>query len=76
MEVKEIFTLEATKGNKIPLFSMSVSAGIPISVDSEIEEEIDLKAVHAELVEAEKSIKVAKKKQNAFLKELGLPPLP
>lgn len=42
MEVKEIFTIERNKGNKIPLFSMSVSAGIPISVDNEIEGEIDL----------------------------------
>ena len=42
MEVKEIFTLESTEGNKIPLFSMSVSAGIPIAVENDIEDEIDL----------------------------------
>jgi type I restriction enzyme M protein len=40
------------------------------------EPEIDLKATHAELVEVEKEIKVAKDKHNKFLKELGLPPLP
>ncbi|MFP4382222.1 MAG: type I restriction-modification system subunit M N-terminal domain-containing protein [Candidatus Sumerlaeia bacterium] len=40
------------------------------------EPEIDLKATHAELVEAEKEIKAAKDKHNAFLEELGLPPLP
>jgi len=40
------------------------------------EPEIDLKATHAELVEAEKKIKKAKDKHNAFLEELGLPPLP
>ncbi len=43
---------------------------------AEPEPEIDLKAIHAELVEAEKEIKVAKDKHNAFLEELGLPPLP
>jgi len=40
------------------------------------EEEIDLKAVHVELVSLEKDIKVARDKHNAFLKELGMPPLP
>ncbi|WP_018124596.1 type I restriction-modification system subunit M [Desulfovibrio oxyclinae] len=40
------------------------------------EPEIDLKATHAQLVKAEKDIKTAKEKHNAFLKELGLPPLP
>ena len=40
------------------------------------EPEIDLKATHTELVEAEKEIKAAKDKHNAFLEELGLPPLP
>ncbi len=43
---------------------------------AEAEPEIDLKATHAELVEAEKEIKAAKDKHNAFLEELGLPPLP
>ena len=43
---------------------------------AEAEIEIDLQAVHAELVEADESIKAAKKKHNVFLKELGLPPLP
>jgi len=40
------------------------------------EPEIDLKATHAELVAAEREIKAAKDKHNAFLEELGLPPLP
>lgn len=39
------------------------------------EEEIDLKAVNAELVELEDNIRKARDKHNAFLKELGLPPL-
>ena len=43
---------------------------------AQAEEEIDLQATHTELVEAEKSIKAAKDKHNAFLKELGLPLLP
>ncbi|OXU13967.1 type I restriction-modification system subunit M [Sedimentisphaera salicampi] len=40
------------------------------------EPEIDLKATYEELVKAEKDIKAAKEKHNAFLEELGLPPLP
>jgi type I restriction enzyme M protein len=40
------------------------------------EEEIDLKAVHMELVVLEKQIKEAAEKHNGFLKELGLPLLP
>lgn len=40
------------------------------------EEEIDLGAVHGQLQELEGKIADAKKKHNAFLKELGLPPLP
>ena len=40
------------------------------------EEEIDLQAVHAELVKLEQDIEMAREKHNAFLKELGLPTLP
>jgi type I restriction enzyme M protein len=40
------------------------------------EEEIDLKATHQQLIQVEAEIQAAKKKHNAFLKELGLPPLP
>ena len=40
------------------------------------EVEIDLAAVHKELVEAEKEIQAASAKHNAFLEELGLSPLP
>lgn len=46
-----------------------VSAAVP-------EEEIDLAAVHADLLTVEEKIKAAAAKHNAFLKELGLPPLP
>lgn len=42
MEIKEIYTLEQSEGNKVPLFSMSVSAGIPVSVETDFTEEIDL----------------------------------
>jgi type I restriction enzyme M protein len=38
--------------------------------------EIDLALTHAELNKAEKEIMKAKDKHNAFLEELGLPPLP
>lgn len=40
------------------------------------EEEIDLTATNNKLIELEKTIQAAKQKHNAFLKELGLPPLP
>ncbi|WP_319542204.1 type I restriction-modification system subunit M [uncultured Pseudodesulfovibrio sp.] len=40
------------------------------------EPEISLEETHAALVETEKEIKAAKEKHNAFLEELGLPPLP
>lgn len=40
------------------------------------EAEIDLQAVHADLVELEKNIAEATGKHNAFLQELGLPLLP
>ena len=43
---------------------------------AEPEEEVDLAAVHAELVAAEEKIRAATAKHNAFLAELGLPPLP
>ena len=43
---------------------------------AEPEAEVDLAAVHAELVAAEEKIKAATAKHNAFLAELGLPPLP
>lgn len=40
------------------------------------EEEIDLAAVHAKLVALDEKIATATKEHNAFLLELGLPPLP
>lgn len=40
------------------------------------EEEIDLGAVHEQLVTLEREIVAATKRHNAFLIELGLPPLP
>jgi type I restriction enzyme M protein len=42
----------------------------------EPEAEIDLAAVHRELVTIEEKIRKAKEKHNSFLRELGLPPLP
>lgn len=43
---------------------------------AEAEQEIDLKAVHADLEAIELKIGEAKKRHNEFLKELGLAPLP
>jgi type I restriction enzyme M protein len=43
---------------------------------AEAEEEVDLGAVHSELVSLEEKISVATKRHNEFLRELGLPLLP
>jgi len=54
-------------------YNLNISRYISTAVG---EEEIDLGAVNASLVELEKKIEESKKKHNEFLKELGLPPLP
>ena len=54
-------------------FNLNISRYISTAVG---EAEIDLEATHGELVEIEKAIATAKQKHNAFLKELGLSPLP
>nr|WP_240912654.1 type I restriction-modification system subunit M [Lysobacter sp. HDW10] len=54
-------------------FNLNISRYVSTA---EKEEEIDLSAVHADLVAIEKQIVEAKKRHNAFLAELGLPPLP
>ncbi|HSP42746.1 MAG TPA: N-6 DNA methylase, partial [Luteolibacter sp.] len=54
-------------------FNLNISRYISTAV---AEEEIDLKTVHKELVKIEKETGKAAEKHNAFLKELGLPPLP
>jgi type I restriction enzyme M protein len=54
-------------------FNLNISRYISTAVG---EEEIDLEATHANLLEIEKSVKAATAKHNAFLKELGLPELP
>ena len=43
---------------------------------AQAEEAIDLQAVNAEMVRLTRNIQAARDKHNAFLKELGLPPLP
>lgn len=54
-------------------FNLNISRYVSTA---KMEPEIDLKETHDKLVEAEKEIKAAKDKHNAFLKELGLPLLP
>lgn len=54
-------------------FNLNISRYISTAVE---EAEIDLKATHADLVRLEDDIQTAKDKHNAFLAELGLPPLP
>jgi len=54
-------------------FNLNISRYISTAVG---EAEIDLAATHGELVEIETAIEGAKDKHNAFLKELGLKPLP
>lgn len=54
-------------------FNLNISRYVSTS---EVEEEIKLDSVHAELVSLDSQIKLATKKHNEFLKELGLPLLP
>jgi len=54
-------------------FNLNISRYINTAIG---ETDIDLAATHAELVEIEKAIAAARHKHNAFLKELGLSPLP
>jgi len=54
-------------------FNLNISRYISTAV---AEKEIDLSAVHDELVSLERTIKAATEKHNEFLKELGLPLLP
>ena len=54
-------------------FNLNISRYISTAV---AEEEIDLAATHASLVEIERAIQIATAKHNAFLKELGMPLLP
>lgn len=54
-------------------FNLNISRYIGTSA---ADEEIDLAAVNAELVSVDQTIKAATEKHNAFLNELGLPPLP
>ena len=54
-------------------FNLNISRYVSTA---QAEEEIDLAAVHADLVAAEKKIADAKARHNQYLAELGLPPLP
>jgi len=54
-------------------FNLNISRYVSTAI---AEEEVDLAAVHAELVSLEQARKTALDKHNAFLKELGLPVLP
>ncbi|EMC9463222.1 TPA: type I restriction-modification system subunit M [Pseudomonas aeruginosa] len=54
-------------------FNLNISRYVSTAV---ADEEIDLTAVHAELVALDKKIKTATSKHNGYLKELGLPLLP
>ena len=54
-------------------YNLNISRYISTAVG---EAEIELEAKHGELVKIEKAIATAKQKHNAFLKELGLSPLP
>lgn len=54
-------------------YNLNISRYISMAVE---EPEVDLADTHTKLVELETQIKTAAKKHNAYLKELGLPPLP
>jgi len=71
---------EARYSKRIPMariveegYNLNISRYVSTAV---AEEEIDLAATHEVLVEIEKKIEDATSKHNAFLKELGLAPLP
>lgn len=53
-------------------FNLNISRYVSITQE---EETIDLKKVHAQLVDIDKKAKEAKDKHNKFLEELGLPPI-
>ena len=53
-------------------FNLNISRYISTAMQ---DEEIDLGAVHGELLALENKIVAATNKHNEFLKELGLPPL-
>ena len=54
-------------------FNLNISRYVSTA---EAEPEIDLAAVHRDLVAAERAVREATARHNAFLNELGLPPLP
>lgn len=54
-------------------FNLNISRYVSTA---EAEEEIDLAAIHAELLATEQKIAEAKTRHNQYLLELGLPPLP
>ena len=54
-------------------FNLNISRYISTAI---AEEEIDLTAIHAELMEIDRTIQTATAKHNKFLKELGMPLLP
>lgn len=71
---------EARYARRVPMaeieandFNLNISRYVSTAV---AEEEIDLEAVHRELVAVEAAIEAAKSRHNEFLRELGLPLLP
>ena len=54
-------------------FNLNISRYVRTSVD---EQEIDLAAVHAQLVDLDQKVKTATEEHNRYLRELGLPELP
>ncbi len=62
----------------LPGFDIFASCRLAVQCGTPAEQEvaIDLLATHKELVEIEKQIRASTAKHNAFLKELGLSPLP
>lgn len=71
---------EARYSRRVPMaeikgngYNLNISRYVPLTKE---EEEINLDAVHAELLDLERQVGEAKRKHNEFLRELGLPPLP
>lgn len=70
MEIVELtcYVPDSSNERKIPMFSMSVSAGVPVPVDDEVEQEIDLNEF---LVEHPAATFFARVKGNT-MKEAGI----
>ncbi len=72
---------EPRYSQRVPLEDIADKHGYNLNISRYIstattEKEIDLAAVHTDLVDIEERVRSATEKHNVYLRELGLPPLP